>query len=57
MARPAVGKPYHLDTHFYPDGALQVQITAETSLPRLRLSEVRIEKSDLPKCRNDQEPE
>ena len=33
---------------------MQVQITEEMSLPRLRSSEDRVEKFDFPKCCNDQ---
>jgi hypothetical protein len=57
VTRPAAGKPNHLETHFYPDGSVQVQITEEMSLPRLRLSEDRLEKLNFPKCSNDQKPE
>lgn len=57
VTRPAAGKPNHLETHFYPDGSVQVQITEEMSLPRLRLSENRVKKLDFPKCSNDQKPE
>jgi hypothetical protein len=54
---PATGKPNHLETHFYPDGSVQVQITEEISLPRLKLNEDRGEKLNFPKCSNDQKPE
>ena len=57
VKRTATGKPNHLETHFYPDGSVQVQITEEMSLPRLRLSEDRVEKLNFPKCSNDQKPE
>ncbi|EEF26258.1 conserved hypothetical protein [Ricinus communis] len=57
VAPPAAGKPNHLETHFYPDGSVQVQITEEMSLPRVRLSEDRFEKPSFPNCINDQKPE
>ncbi len=57
VARPAAGKANHLETHFYPDGSVQVQITEEMSLPRLKLSEDRVEKLSFAKCSNEQKPE
>jgi hypothetical protein len=55
--RTDAGKPNHLETHFYPDGSVQVQITEEMSLPRLRLSEERVVKLNFPMCSNDLLPE
>jgi len=57
VTQPAAGKPNYLETHFYPDGSVQVQITEKMSLPRFRLSENRVEHLSFPKCRNDQKPE
>nr|WP_081983747.1 DUF3304 domain-containing protein [Massilia sp. JS1662] len=57
VARPVGIKPNYLETHFYPNGTVQVQITEEMSLPRLKLSENRVEKLKFPKCNNEQRPE
>jgi hypothetical protein len=57
VARPVGIKPNHLETHFYPDGSVRVQITEEISLPRLRLSEDRVEKLKFPRCKNGQRSE
>lgn len=56
-ARPAGIKRNHLEAHFYPDGSVEVQITEEMSLPRLKLSEDRARKLNFPKCSNEQSPE
>jgi hypothetical protein len=54
---PPVGiQPNHLETHFYPDGTVQVNITEEMSLPRFRFNENRVEKLTFPKCNNEQRP-
>ena len=57
VARPVGIKPNHLETHFFPDGSVEVQITEEMSLPRLRLSEDRVEKLKFLKCKNGEKPE
>lgn len=55
--RPAGAKPNYLEAHFYPNGSVQVQITEEMSLPRLKLSEDRVKNLKFPKCSNEQRPE
>lgn len=54
--RPKSIKPTHLETHFYPDGSVVVQLTDDMSLPLLSLNESRPDKSKFPKCKNDKKP-
>jgi hypothetical protein len=57
IPRPVGIVPRHLETHFYPNGSVRVQITEELSRPRLRLSEDRLQKRKFPRCKNDEKPE
>ena len=49
--------PGYLETHFYPDGTVQVIATEDFSSPRLRLDEKRVDMSSFPRCNNDEKPE
>lgn len=55
---PVAGiNPSHLESHFYPDGSVQLQLTEHLSLPRLSLDEKRPDQSKFPRCKNDKKPE
>lgn len=56
MPNPHMAEPKHLETHFYPDGSVQVMITDEMSLPRLSLREDRLRNIEFPRCQNDEKP-
>lgn len=49
-------KPHYLETHFYPDGSVQVLLTEDFSEPRIVLSERRLDKSSFPRCHDDKKP-
>jgi hypothetical protein len=49
--------PQHLEVHFYPDGKVRAELTAELSLPRLSLEGKRPDQSRFPRCRDDKKPE
>lgn len=51
------GTPGYIETHFYPDGTVQVITTENFSDPRLTLDSKRLDKSSFPRCKNDEEPE
>jgi hypothetical protein len=48
--------PAYLEVHFYPDGHVESAITDTVSAPRLVYSKERADRSDFPRCPNDQEP-
>lgn len=50
------GRPSYLETHFYPDGSAQVQLTENISRPRLALDENRPDKSSFPRCKDGKKP-
>jgi hypothetical protein len=47
----------YVETHFYPDGSVQVLLTKNMSSPRFVLDEKRPDKSFFSRCKNDQKPE
>lgn len=47
----------YVETHFYPDGSVQVLLTKNMSSPRLVLDERRPDKSSFPRCKDDEKPE
>lgn len=49
-------RPRYFETHFYPDGHVEAAITEEISDSRIKLSTSREDKSDYPRCPNDQKP-
>ena len=49
--------PGYFEVHFYPDGHVEAAITVHSSPPRLILSEDREDRSDYPRCPNDQKPQ
>lgn len=51
------GNPEYIETHFYPDGSVKVQLTENMSLPFFVLDRKRQDKSLFPRCRNDKNPE
>jgi hypothetical protein len=57
VQRDASINPKYLETHFYPDGTVQVQLVEHKSQPRLLLNGNRPDKSLFPKCKNDKKPE
>ena len=57
VRRPKGIKPRHLESHFYPDGSVVVQLTDKLSPPLLSMNESRPDKSKFPKCKNDKKPE
>lgn len=48
--------PSYFEVHFYPDGHVEAAITEHSSPPRLILSEDREDRSDYPRCPDDQKP-
>ncbi|MEQ6341031.1 MAG: DUF3304 domain-containing protein [Gammaproteobacteria bacterium] len=48
--------PGYFEVHFYPDGHVEAAITEHSSPPRLILSEDREDRSDYPRCPDDQKP-
>lgn len=56
VARSIGVRANHLETHFFPDGSVQVHITEDMSLPRFRLSEDRAESLKFPPCKNGEKP-
>jgi hypothetical protein len=56
IPNPHAVDPKHLETHFYPDGSVQVRITDEMSFPRLSLREDRLKNIEFPRCKNDEKP-
>lgn len=50
------GNPEYIETHFYPDGSVKVQLTEDMSYPVLLLDRKRTDKSSFPRCRDDKNP-
>ena len=44
--------PNYIETHFYPDGTVQVKLTEAMSNPLLALDGKRLDKSNFPKCKD-----
>jgi hypothetical protein len=57
VVQPKRYVPQHLEIHFYPDGSVRAELTAELSLPRLSLDGKRADKSNFPRCPDDKKPE
>jgi hypothetical protein len=55
--RTAENKLGYIETHFYPDGTVKVQLTEHASHPRFVLDENRPDKSFFPRCKDDKKPE
>jgi hypothetical protein len=51
------GAPGYIETHFYPEGSVQVRLTDHFSSPLLKLDPKRTDKSSFPKCKDDEKPE
>ena len=56
LPNPHLADPKHLETHFYPDGSVQVMITDEMTFPRLSLREDRLQHIEFPRCQHDEKP-
>ena len=48
--------PGYFEVHFYPDGHVEAAITEHQSGGRLHLDKEREDRSDYPRCPNDQKP-
>ncbi|CUI03670.1 hypothetical protein BN2497_2117 [Janthinobacterium sp. CG23_2] len=48
--------PGYIETHFYPDGSVQVALTEAISNPRLQLDGERGKNFKYPRCPNDKRP-
>jgi hypothetical protein len=48
--------PQNIEVHFYPDGSVQAGISQLMSLPRLKLSKDRQDRTPPPRCPNDKKP-
>lgn len=46
----------NMEIHFYPDGTIQIALTATESAPRFKLSKSREDNSRYPWCPNEQKP-
>jgi hypothetical protein len=57
VVQPKKYVPQHLEIHFYPDGSVRSELTAELSLPRISLDGKRADKSKFPRCPDDKKPE
>jgi hypothetical protein len=57
VQRADSGAPGYIETHFYPDGTVQVATTDYFSEPRLALDPKRVDQSLFPRCENDEKPE
>lgn len=56
VADQAGDQPEYMEAHFYPDGSVQVAVTANLSMPRLALPKEREDNSKYPRCPNDEQP-
>lgn len=56
LKRADSGNPGYIETHFYPDGTVQVRSTDDFSSPDLKLDPKRGDKSNFPKCKNNEQP-
>lgn len=57
LQRADSGTPGYIETHFYPDGTVQVRATAYFSDPVLKLDPKRSDKSYFPKCKDNEKPQ
>lgn len=57
VQRPVEAVSRYVETHFYPDGSVQVLLTKTMSSPLLILDERRPDKSSFPRCKDDEKPE
>jgi hypothetical protein len=57
VPRNAREEPDTIETHFYPDGSVQVFLSKDGAAPRLSLDGRRKDKSSFPRCKNDENPE
>jgi hypothetical protein len=57
VQRADSGSPGYIETHFYPDGSVQVRTTENFFDPSLKLDPKRVDKSYFPKCKNDEKPQ
>jgi hypothetical protein len=48
--------PQYMEIHFYPDGKVEAAITNHFSQPRLQLDPNRPDRSQFPRCKNDEKP-
>ncbi|MES2757092.1 MAG: DUF3304 domain-containing protein [Pseudomonadota bacterium] len=48
--------PQNFEVHFYPDGHVEAAITDGRSSPRLIFSKSRADRSEFPRCPNEEEP-
>ncbi len=49
----AIERQRYFETHFYPDGSVQVNLTQRASEPRIILDAKRADKSFFPRCKNE----
>jgi hypothetical protein len=56
LKRTDSGTPGYIETHFYPDGTVQVRSTDDFSSPDLKLDPRRADKSNFQKCKNNEQP-
>jgi len=57
VAIPSGKNISYIESHFYPDGHVEVRLTDTTSLPSLKLDKTRPDRSKFPRCKNDKEPQ
>jgi hypothetical protein len=55
--RVAGNDPSYIETHFFSDGSVRVQVTENVSKPLLVLDQRRSDKSLFPRCKDDKERE
>lgn len=53
----STGEPQNLEVHIYSDDKVEVYVTSEISLPRLKLEKDRRVTGNFPRCLNDKKPE
>lgn len=56
VKRADSGTPGYIETHFYPDGSVQVVTTDYFSDPHLALDPKRVDQSLFPRCEDDEKP-
>ena len=56
VERAVSNTPAYLETHFYPDGSVRVQVSEHPSVPRFILDKKRPDKSLYPRCKDDKQP-
>ena len=57
LQRADSGVPEYIETHFYPNGTVQVRSTDDFSDPDLKLDPRRADKSFFSKCKNNEKPQ